>query len=110
MSWADHFIADLAQGRPTTCKPSGNSMIPLIYSKDEVLIYPVEEKDIEVGDVLLCKVRGNVLLHKVHSIKLKGDKRIFTISNNKGFVNGTASKVYGRLQSILDGKGTFKRN
>jgi hypothetical protein len=35
-------------------------MVPLIHSRDEVVVSPVDPSLIEVGDIVLTKVAGNV--------------------------------------------------
>ena len=53
---------------------------------------------LEKGDIVLCKVNGNVYLHKITAIK--SDQ--YQISNNKGYVNGwTNSKIFfGKVINI----------
>ena len=85
-------IAEILQlGKRVSFKPKGNSMAPLINSGDLVSVEPIELQD---GDVVLCKVRGNYLLHKVTA---KDDKKGFQISNNKGDVNGWTRNIYGKV-------------
>ncbi len=49
----------------------------------------------EVGDAVLCRVRGNVYLHLVKAIQGHGEKRRYLIGNNLGKINGWTSTVYG---------------
>jgi signal peptidase I len=105
MSWALKHIADLKAGMSVVAKPAGRSMEPLIYSKDEVFILPAKETTIVVGDIVLCRVGGNDLLHKITAIQ--GDR--YQISNNKGYVNGWTKAVYGYVLCVIHGKGTYVR-
>ncbi len=53
----------------------------------------------EVGDVVLCKVRGRQYLHLVKAERLG----MFKIGNNRGGVNGWAplSAIYGLMDVTL---------
>jgi signal peptidase I len=103
MGWATRYIEELLDGRTVSFRPHGNSMTPLICSGDLVRVVPFDETDPDpqVGDVVLCKVRGNQYLHLVTAIK--GDQ--YQISNNKGYINGWCSRrqVYGRVIKVSRG-------
>lgn len=75
-------------------KESGNSMVPLIYSRQPVDIVPVD-REIQVKDMVFAKVGGRYYSHLVTAID--GDR--VQISNNHGHVNGWTNKsnVYGFL-------------
>ena len=86
----------VAEGETVTFRPTGNSMVPLIHSRDEVVVYyPVDPTRIEVGDIVLTKVAGNVYVHLVKAIEPA--KRRVQIGNNRGGINGWTSfdRVYG---------------
>ena len=76
-------------------KVFGNSMTPLIESGSRVAL--LDTKDYKVGDVVICKVKGNWLVHKI--TKIAADGR-YMISNNKGYDNGWTKKVYGRVVEV----------
>lgn len=80
-------IEELSNGRRCIIKPRGKSMEPKIKSGQTVLLKPVD-KDLEVGDIVLVKVKGSVYLHLISAID--GDR--VQISNNKGYINGWTSK------------------
>lgn len=105
MSWVSKHIEDLSKGMAVIAKPSGNSMQPLIFSKDEVFILPANEFTIHMGDVVLCRVKGKDLLHSVSAIK--GDS--YQISNYKGFINGWTKTIYGVVLCVVKGKGKYVR-
>ena len=98
MGWADFAIKELQQGNEVTIKPRGNSMSGKIESGEEVTIEPVAIDTIEVGDIVLCKVKGKQYLHLVKGIK--NDSKQFLIGNNKGRLNGWTSytNIYGRIK------------
>ena len=74
-----------------------DSMVPLINSRDEVVISPVDPTRVEVGDIVLTKVAGNIYIHLVKAIKPA--KRRVQIGNNRGGINGWTGfdRVYGSL-------------
>lgn len=96
----------LSEGeREVWTSPRGNSMTPRIKSGQRVCIRPCEASDVAVGDIVLCRVRGNLYLHLVSAIS----KGRLQISNNHGHVNGWASQVYGRVTNTPAG-GDGDRN
>jgi hypothetical protein len=48
----------VADGETVMFRPTGNSMVPLINSRDEVVVAPVDPTRIEVGDIVLTMVAG----------------------------------------------------
>jgi len=91
-------IERLLNGETIVSKEPGNSMLPIIKSKQPVRIKPATWEDVEVGDVVYCKVRGNVYTHLVTA---KNAKRGCQISNNRGHVNGWTKNVYGKVVEVL---------
>jgi len=96
MSWADHAIKKLQGGEEAVVKPRGNSMKPRVKSGATVTLEPVKVAGLEVGDVVLCRVKGRVYLHLV---KATQEGRVL-IGNNRGGVNGWTRTVYGRAVEI----------
>lgn len=82
-------------------KESGNSMTPLIKHQQPVTLHPVDPTKLEKGDMVLCKVRGNMYTHKVVGVR-KGQVQI---GNNHGRINGWTSldNVFGIVTSV-DGR------
>ncbi|TVZ75849.1 hypothetical protein FB157_14910 [Streptomyces sp. BK340] len=76
-------------------RPSGSSMVPLIRSRQQAVVAPVDPSKLEVGDIVLARVAGTVYLHLVSSVD-PARKRV-QISNNGGLVNGWTSydRVFG---------------
>tara|TARA_B100000700_G_scaffold230615_1_gene255032 strand:- start:10451 stop:10750 length:300 start_codon:yes stop_codon:yes gene_type:complete len=92
-------VQKLKNGETIKIKPKGNSMLPLIKSGQICTISPIKEsKDLKINDIVYCKVKSNLYLHKISGIK----KNQFQISNNKGFVNGwiTANNIFGILIEV----------
>jgi hypothetical protein len=100
----DRKIQDLIDGKTIISREPGNSMTPLIKSRQPVKIEPATWEDIKKGDIVYCKVRGNVYEHLCTAVN---KKRGCQISNNHGHVNGWTKTVYGKIIEILpmDKKG-----
>jgi len=98
MGWATGHIAKLRAGQVVSFRPRGNSMSPKIESGQLCTVEPVDPAQIEVGDIVLCKVNGNEYLHFVKAIQ--GPR--FQIGNNKGGINGWIGPngVFGRLTKV----------
>jgi hypothetical protein len=58
----------VAKGETVSFRPTGNSMVPLIHSRDEVVVSPVDPARVEIGDIVLTKVAGNTYVHLVKAI------------------------------------------
>lgn len=102
MSWANQYILKLQLGETVSFRPRGNSMNPKIKSGQLCEVSPIKDVSLlNVGDIVLCRVKGNQYLHIVSAI----DNSVrFQISNNKGFVNGWINKnaIYGKLESVCN--------
>ncbi len=63
-------------------------------------VEPVDPPSLKVGDIVLCKVRGNEYLHLVKAIQ--GPR--FQIGNNRGGINGwiTGSSIFGLCTKVED--------
>lgn len=98
MGWATSYRDGLKRGETVQFRPRGTSMSGKIESGQLVTIAPVLTTDLQVGDIVLCSVRG---AHYVHLIKaIRGPQ--FQIGNNRGGINGwiTARAIYGRCTRI----------
>jgi SOS-response transcriptional repressor LexA len=97
MGWATGYIAKLQTGETVSFRPRGNSMTGKIESGQLCTVKPADD-DLEVGDIVLCKVAGNQYLHLVKAIQ--GDR--FQIANNKGHINGWVGRncIFGKLVKV----------
>ncbi|QKX04531.1 phage repressor protein [Aquimarina sp. TRL1] len=95
MNWK---IQKLLNGETIISKEPGNSMLPILKSKQAVVLVPADWMDCEPGDIVFCKVRGTCFTHLV---KAKNIKRGVLIGNNKGHLNGWTKNVYGKVVEIL---------
>ena len=98
MGWADNYIAKLAAGETFSFRPRGDSMTGKINSGQKVTVTPCTPADVEVGDIVLCRVKGNTYLHLVAA---KQEDR-FLIKNNRGHENGWTKQIYGKVLSVED--------
>lgn len=86
-----------------TCKiiGIGNSMTPILQSKQPVICEPVTEDTVlKKRDIVFCKVGRYYYLHLIHSIR---NGETFLIGNNHGHMNGWVSrgKIFGKVVEIL---------
>ena len=89
----------LLAGETFVTKESGNSMTPRIKHRQPHKLAPVTSLDeIQVDDIVYCKVKGNYLTHLV---KAKSEEKGLLIGNMHGKINGWTKKVYGRVIEIL---------
>lgn len=99
MGWATKYIAELAAGETVSFRPRGNSMIGKIESGQLCTVAPLTAEDeIQVGDIVLCKVNGR---EYIHLVKAKQSER-FQIGNNRGRINGWVGRnaIFGRCIRI----------
>lgn len=88
----------LEKGKPIINKEPGNSMTPILTSKEPVILEPITTLEgIEKGDIVFAKIRGRYYTHLVHGIdKEKG----ILLGNNHGHVQGWTKKVYAKAHRI----------
>jgi len=93
MSWATHYIEKLKNGETVSFRPKGNSMQGKVDSGQLVTVEPIGERELQKGDIVLCKVNGSQYLHLIKAIQ--GDR--FQIGNNRGRINGLVGRslIYG---------------
>lgn len=91
-------IARLAAGEAVENREGGNSMTPLIYSRQPVTIEPVDTSKLERGDVVYVRVHGRVYTHRVLALRT-GEVQI---GNAHGGVNGWTKldNVYGIITAV----------
>ncbi|GAA1378860.1 S24 family peptidase [Catellatospora chokoriensis] len=111
MGVLDSVATRVVAGATVRFRPTGNSMVPLIRSRDLVAVAPVDPAAVQVGDIVLARVAGSVYLHVVSAVDTAGGR--VQISNNRGRVNGWTSharvfgictEVDGTARPRLDGK------
>lgn len=95
MNWK---VEKLQKGETFVTSEKGNSMTPIIKSGQDHKLAPTKIKDVSVGDVVFCKVKGHFYTHLV---KAKNDDRGCLIGNNRGGINGWTKQIYGKVVEIL---------
>lgn len=92
------ILERLAKGEKVVNRESGNSMLPLIESRQAVTLERVDPSKLEPRDIVYVKVRGRVYTHLV--LAVRGDE--VQIGNNRGGVNGWTKKdhVYAIITEI----------
>jgi hypothetical protein len=95
MGALDAMAGRVAAGSTVEFRPTGSSMVPLIRSRQLVMVAPADPARVEVGDIVLARVAGAVYLHLVSAVDAANGR--VQISNNRGRVNGWTNhaRVYG---------------
>lgn len=99
MGWADSHVAALVAGKTVSFRPTGTSMAGKIASGQLCTLAPIAATtELVIGDVVLCRVRGQIYLHLIKAIQ----EDRYQIGSNRGHVNGwtTRTKIFGRLIAI----------
>src|SRR5439155_15936835 len=79
MGWATPYIEKLKRGETVQFRPRGNSMAGKIESGQLCTVVPTNVEELNVGDIVLCKVNGFQYLHLIKAIQGKR----FQIGNNR---------------------------
>jgi hypothetical protein len=95
----NYKLERLQNGETFITSEKGNSMIPLIKSGQEHKLAPATWEQVEVGDIVYCKVNGNFYTHLV---KAKELQRGVQIGNNRGGINGWTKQVFGKVVEIIN--------
>lgn len=99
MGWATRHIEKLQAGAVVQFRPRGHSMTGRVNDGDLVTVQPLGNDALNVGDVVLCRVRGAEYLHLVKAERAGR----YLIGNNRGGVNGWVSRrsVYGVMREAV---------
>jgi SOS-response transcriptional repressor LexA len=89
----------LKKGEIVISKEPGNSMTPLIKSKQPVELTPVKLEDVKKGDIVFCRVKGK---YYTHLVKATDSKKGCLIGNHHGHINGWTKQVFGKVTRILN--------
>lgn len=98
MSWAKFAIEGLKQGKTVQIRPRGHSMKGKVNDGALVTVAPCLADQLQVGDIVLVRVKGNDYLHLIKAI----NNGRFLIGNNRGGINGWVGHncVYGKAIAI----------
>jgi hypothetical protein len=94
----NYKLERLQKGETFITSEKGNSMSPKIKSGQDHKLAPVKLEDVNIDDIIYCKVNGN---YYTHIVKAKNDLKGVLIGNNKGGINGWTKNVYGKVIEIL---------
>jgi len=94
----NYKLERLQAGETFITSEKGNSMVPIISSGQNHKLSPAKIEDVEVGDIVYCKVKGNFYTHLV---KAKNLDRGCLIGNNRGGINGWTKQIYGKVVEII---------
>lgn len=94
----NYKLERLQNGETFVTLEKGKSMAPLLKSGQEHRLKPATWQEVEMGDIVYCRVHGHFYTHLV---KAKNDDKGCLIGNNKGGVNGWTKQVYGKVIEIL---------
>ena len=104
------YFLFMATGRPTTVIVRGGSMKPTLEDGDVIFIVPRDPNKIRIGDIIVFRIPGAFLVHRVVDIKYvdgkpkfitKGDANPCT-DQEVGLPPVPPEKVVGVLYSIND--------
>lgn len=95
MNWKEE---ELKKGKTIISKEVGNSMLPLIKSKQPVKLAPAKWEDCKEGDIVYCKVKGRYFTHLVKGIN---QEKGCLIGNNRGGINGWTKNIIGKVIEIM---------
>lgn len=100
MGWATEASNALERGETAKVRPLGGSMRGRIESGQLVTIQRAVSTDVDVGDVVFVRWKGNFLLHLVKELR-EGE---VLIGNNIGRINGwvSSSDVLGKVIAVED--------
>lgn len=98
MGWAQFAIEKLRKGETVQIRPRGHSMKGKIEDGQLVTVSPCDTSKLQVGDIVLVRVKGNEYLHLIKAI----NQERFLIGNNRGGINGWVGKhcIYGIAETI----------
>ncbi len=92
----------LQRGITVAFRSGGHSLWPRVHSNDLCTYVPVASADdVHEGDIVFCQARPKMQFfgHIVHEKDFSNKAILFTIGNNKGYMNGHCliEDIYGRL-------------
>src|ERR1043166_4128416 len=98
MGWATGYTDRLKRGETVQLRPRGNSMAGKINLGQLCTVIPAKIEELEVGDIVLCKVNGLQYLHLIKAVQ--GNR--FQIGNNRGRINGWIGEngIYGKCVGV----------
>lgn len=91
-------VEKLEKGETIISREPGNSMTPILQSREPVILEPVTDwAGFKKGDIAYVKIHGNYYTHLVHGVDVE---KGLLIGNNHGHVQGWTKKVYAKAHVI----------
>lgn len=91
-------VEKLERGEALISREPGNSMTPILKSREPVILEPVKDwKGFQKGDIAFVKIHGKYYTHLVHGVS---DTNGLLIGNNHGHVQGFTRHVFAKAHLI----------
>lgn len=92
-------VEKLEAGEYIISREPGNSMTPILKSREPVILEPVggDWSGFEKGDIAYIKIHGRYYTHLVHGVDYE---KGLQIGNNHGHIQGWTKKVYAKAHLI----------
>ena len=97
----NYKLEKLEEGETFITSEKGNSMVQLIKSGQNHRLAPTSWEEVEEGDIVYCKVKGNFYTHLVKAVN---EKKGCLIGNNKGGTNGWTKQIFGKVTEVIKGE------
>lgn len=100
----------LRDGRTTMFKMHGNSMYPILKEGDVGLVQSCDPERLQVGDIVVFKLRDTYVAHRLLHIQKKGGLTLFTARGDKNLFNDppfTAEALAGQIKQFTRGNKLF---
>lgn len=112
MNYVQNKIDRLKAGEIIISREPGNSMEPILKSREPVILVPIKDikeelGTIEEGDIVFAKVHGNCYTHKVYAVSPEQGVKI---GNNHGHENGWTWQVFAKAFLIPRDKQKTKES
>ena len=99
--WAAVAFQALARGDSVRVRPRGHSMRGLIEDGSLVTLEPCRADELAIGDVVLARVRGWLLvLHEIRGVELDRFQIGTVAGRSDGWV--TAADIFGRVVVVAE--------
>ena len=89
----------LMEGREVEMTPKGSSMLPFIKGDRDSVVLTKPAKPFEVGDIVLAKVGGRYIMHRIFSVE-GNDLTLMGDGNIRGTESCATSDVIGLVTEI----------
>lgn len=89
----------LMEGREVEMTPKGSSMLPFIKGDRDSVVLTKPAKPFEVGDIVLAKVGGRYIMHRIFSVE-GNDLTLMGDGNIRGTESCASSDVIGLVTEI----------